>query len=237
MELTFLGRGAGFNPVEGSNSAYFIDSNELFLIDAGESVFRTILEKKLLDSISKINILITHTHSDHVGSLGSLILYAFAVKKLDICVVTGENMDYLPSVKSLLVIYGLTANMYRFVDISVFDGKYSLFSKVRYFKTKHCDELETCGVLFETDAGLVVYTSDLCEIEPLADIVNSGRPIDKFYVDTNNDRHPNPHHISIYQFNEIVTPELRPKVYCMHIKNVQCIEAANALNFKIVTTS
>ena len=32
MELSFLGRGAAFNPKEGNNSAYFIENNQLFLI-------------------------------------------------------------------------------------------------------------------------------------------------------------------------------------------------------------
>ena len=82
MELTFLGSGAGFFPAEGSTTAYFFDKGELFLIDSGESIFRTLLEKKTLDSASALNIFITHTHSDHVGSLGSLLLYASVAKKV-----------------------------------------------------------------------------------------------------------------------------------------------------------
>ena len=49
MKLNFLGRGSAFNPVEGNNSAYFIDDNQLFLIDCGENVF---------GRIKKINCLI-----------------------------------------------------------------------------------------------------------------------------------------------------------------------------------
>ena len=39
MDLQFLDKGAAFNPKEGNNSAYFIENNQLFLIDCGESVF------------------------------------------------------------------------------------------------------------------------------------------------------------------------------------------------------
>ena len=59
MELTFLGRGAGFNPAEKNTSAYFIEKDEMFLIDCGESVFATLLERKILDGISAFNVFIT----------------------------------------------------------------------------------------------------------------------------------------------------------------------------------
>ena len=77
MVLNFLGRGSAFNINEGNTSAYFYSNGELFLIDCGESVFEKIIRNYLLDNIKAINILITHTHGDHVGSLGSLILYCF----------------------------------------------------------------------------------------------------------------------------------------------------------------
>jgi ribonuclease BN (tRNA processing enzyme) len=138
MELTFLGRGAGFNPNEGSTSAYFFDNGELFFIDAGESIFRAVLTRSLLDSAKALNLFITHTHSDHVGSLGSLILYAYAMKKIPVNILFDDNMGYLSSIRALLVIYGITEKMYHFVNVSDFDGKYSLFSKVRYVQTTHC---------------------------------------------------------------------------------------------------
>ncbi|MCL2320266.1 MAG: MBL fold metallo-hydrolase [Treponema sp.] len=235
MELNFLGRGAGFNPAEGSTSAYFIDNGELFLIDAGESVFRILLERKILDSVSAFNLFITHTHSDHVGSLGSLGLYACMVKNFVVNIITDKTMAYLPDIRTLLGIYGLTGNMYRFTDSSKLDGAYSLFSKVRYIKTIHCDELETCGILFETDNGLVFYSGDMRDPAPLLNIIESGRPIDKIYVDSNNDTKPNPHHISIRLLNDIVPPEIKPKIHCMHINSSHCADEARAYGFRCLT--
>jgi len=235
MELRFLGRGSGFNPVEGSNSSYFIDKGELFLIDCGESIFHTIMEQKILDSVSKINLLITHTHSDHVGSLGSLILYAFAIKKINVALLIDENMGYLSNLRLLLVIYGLAENMYHFAETSDYDGKYSLFTKIRFVKTRHCNELESCGILFQTKKGLVFYSGDINDPEPIKDLIKSGRRIDKIYVDTNNDRQQNPHHISLHQLDKIIPPELKSKVYCMHIKNEKCIKEAKTCGFKVVS--
>ena len=42
MELNFLGRGGAFNTKEGNNAAYFVENNELFLIDCGETVFESL---------------------------------------------------------------------------------------------------------------------------------------------------------------------------------------------------
>lgn len=74
MDLQFLGRGASFNPKEGNNSAYFIENRQLFLIDCGESIFERLVENGLLEDVDAINLMITHTHSDHVGSLGTLAM-------------------------------------------------------------------------------------------------------------------------------------------------------------------
>ena len=234
MELTFLGRGSGFNPEEGSNSAFFIDNGEMFLIDSGESAFRTLLENDLLDSVSAINIFITHTHSDHVGSLGTLVLHAFAIEKMVVNFIIGDKMNYLPNLRELLKIYGLTEDMYRFADVSSYDGRYSQFTKFHYFKNKHCDELDSCGILFETDKGLVFYSGDINNLAPLEEIIKSGRRLDKAYIDSDNDPVPNIYHFSIHLLNEMIPPELKSRIFCMHFNNDKCIADAKAYGFNVV---
>ena len=237
MELCFLGRGAGFNPGEGSTAAFFIDNGELFLIDSGESVFRALLERKVLDSVSVLNLFITHTHSDHTGSIGSLILYAFMAKKIPVNIIIDDNTSYASSLRVLFGIYGLTENMYRFAGAEEFDEKYSLFTRVRYVKTRHCNELDTCALLFETDQGLVFYTGDIRDPAPVIELIASGRQIDRIFVDSNNDPTPNIHHISLHQLNDIIPASLKSKVFCMHFSNSQCIADAQAYGFSIVTVS
>jgi phosphoribosyl 1,2-cyclic phosphodiesterase len=234
MELTFLGRGAGFYPAEGSTSSYFFDKGELFLIDCGESVFNTLIAKKLLNSTSALNIFITHTHSDHVGSLGSLLLYAFAVKNITTNIISDENMAFLPQISTLLDIYGLPKQMYRFTDASAFDHRYSHFNKVRYINTFHCDELKSCAILFETDNGLVFYSGDMKDPAPLIEIIKSGNKIDKLYLDSNNDSNPNPYHLRLQEISDIVPPELRSEVYCMHFNSAKSRDDALTYGFKVV---
>jgi len=234
MELAFLGRGAGFYPKEGSTSSYFIDKGELFLIDCGESVFEAIIEKKLLDPVSALNIFITHTHSDHVGSMGSLFLYASVAKKIKINIISDENMAYTPQIYALLDIYGLSRQKYQIAESSSFDNRYTCFNKVRYIKTYHCGELASCAILFETKNGLVFYSGDMKESAPLVDIVKSGKKIDKIYIDSNNDPNPNPYHLILQEIYDIVPPELRQSVYCMHFNSAQCMDDARAFGFNVV---
>jgi len=234
MELTFLGRGAGFNPVEGSTSSYFLDNGELFLIDPGESVFHTLVAKKILDSVSALSVLITHTHSDHVGSLGSLLLYASVVKKFKTNIITDKNMAFAPNISTLLKIYGVPEKMYQFADSSAFDNRYSQFSKVRYIKTFHCEELETCAILFETSGGLVFYSGDIKDPAPIMEIIKSGKKIDKIYLDSNNDPNPNPYHLRLKEIYDVAPPELRSRIYCMHFSSSQCMDDARAFGFNVV---
>ena len=72
--FTFLGRDAGFGI--NNNSAYTIIDNNLILIDCGYTVFNIIKEKFIFSELNTINVLITHLHNDHAGSLSQLILYS-----------------------------------------------------------------------------------------------------------------------------------------------------------------
>jgi phosphoribosyl 1,2-cyclic phosphodiesterase len=197
-------------------------------------VFCSLVEKKILDSVSALNILITHTHSDHVGSMGSLLLYASVVKKFKTKIISGENMAYLPQIRALLDIFGLPERMYQFVNVSAFDNRYSQFTSARYIKTFHCGELETCAILFETSGGLVFYSGDMKDPAPLLDIIKSGKKIDKIFIDSNNDPEPNPYHLRLEEIYDIVPPELRAGTYCMHFNSSQCMDDALAFGFKVV---
>ena len=72
--LNFIGTGGAFSSKYINNSAvYFTDFDKLILFDCGETVFHEILQRGILDGkLSRVDIVITHFHSDHVGSLGSL---------------------------------------------------------------------------------------------------------------------------------------------------------------------
>ena len=98
MELHFLGRGNSSNAKEGNTAAYFIDNNELFLIDCGETVFSKIIKLELLNNIKEIHVFITHTHSDHIGSLGSLIMYCYFNIKIKLNIILPTTAKHKNSI-------------------------------------------------------------------------------------------------------------------------------------------
>lgn len=75
--LKFLGTGSAFNIKRGNTAAYMEMAGELFLFDAGEDVFQKLIKLNLFEKKARVNIFITHLHSDHVGSLGTIISYLY----------------------------------------------------------------------------------------------------------------------------------------------------------------
>lgn len=81
MKINFLGIGAAFNTEDYNTSAYIKRDDKMILIDCGETIARNIIENNILDDIKELYVLISHTHSDHVGSLGTLLFYSTYKKK------------------------------------------------------------------------------------------------------------------------------------------------------------
>ncbi len=73
--LSFIGCGSAFAVKNKNNSAFFIDKNTLNLFDCGETVFESIINKNILKGIKKVNIFLSHLHSDHCGSLGTFVFF------------------------------------------------------------------------------------------------------------------------------------------------------------------
>src|SRR5471030_2097764 len=102
-KLEFLGRGSGYNIKEGNTAAYIRINETLLMIDCGETIFKTIVEKELIEGIKYIHVLITHMHSDHVGSLGSFIGFCYWKYKI----VTKVYFHEKDKIRKFLEIMGL----------------------------------------------------------------------------------------------------------------------------------
>ena len=234
MNLTFIGRGAAFNPKEGNNSAYFIENNKLFLIDCGESIFERLMSLGILNEVDSINVFITHTHSDHIGSIGSLVMYAYYVRHIPANIILPKEAKYLDNIKNILTAFGCTNEMYSFSIEDEFDNKLLSFSKVRYVETDHCDTLNCYSIVFYTNEGIIFYSGDTREFGPLNSIINSGEKIYKIYIDTNISG-KGTGHLGIDDIHNFIPKELVNKVYCMHLNNDECIKKAKEYGFNIVS--
>ena len=93
--LTFLGKDSGFG--EHNNSAYIEDNNKLIIIDCGFTVFEQLKNKFDFNKYSNIEIIITHLHNDHAGSLSQITLYLWFIynKKVTIYSKCERIRDYL----------------------------------------------------------------------------------------------------------------------------------------------
>lgn len=233
MELKFLGRGASLNPKEGNNSAYFVEDNQLFLIDCGENIFERLIERNILKHIEVINIMITHTHSDHIGSLGSLITYSFYTLQKPFNIILPKKAKHFSDIEKILSGFGCTKSMYHYVDEKSFDRKYKTFEKIRYIETDHCDELDCYGLLFTTKRGVVYYSGDTREVDIIKNLIVN-QSIDKLYIDTTTVNFPGNVHLYIETLKDAIPEDFKKYVYCMHFNDDSCIERAKVLGFHVV---
>ena len=68
--LQFFGRGSAF--ADQHNAAFFREQGDLILLDCPGTAFQKV---KRFDwsNVFNVYVLITHTHGDHIGGLGTLI--------------------------------------------------------------------------------------------------------------------------------------------------------------------
>lgn len=232
MELKFLGKGAAFYPVLGNTSAYFIYDKNLFLIDCGESVFKKVYEKDLFSEIDNLYVFITHTHSDHIGSLSSLILYCSHKFDIKTKIVIPKENKYIDYIKNILDSMGVDKSDYEFINDVDLDNKYDVFDNIRYVETTHCDDITSYSILFEKDNRVIYYSGDTNELDTVKSIIHGNKNIDKIYIETCSERLDG--HIYYEDLLEVIPKNLRDRVYCMHLDTMDIVDKLEENGFKIV---
>ena len=236
MELKFLGRGGAFLVEEGNTSAFFIEGKTLFLIDCGESVFGKIVRVNLLkkNQIDKVFCFITHMHSDHTGSLSSLIYYcAYADINNPInfsIVCTKPLMDDL---YRMLEAQGC-ADFFNFVPAETLSNRYRSFSKIQLIRTVHQGQYPAFCVEFTTNDGKIFYSGDTRDLELIHSYVREVPDIERMYLETTLLDYSGNAHLSLRVLNDIIPNNLRPKVFLMHFDSADCIKKAEELGFQVV---
>jgi len=234
MKLNFLGRGAAFNPEEGNTSAYFVEDKQLFLIDCGEGIFERLKKNGLLDNVEAVNLMITHTYSDHIGSLGTLAMYCYFALHRPLNIVVPSEAKHLSDIEKILSGFACTPEMYNYVDCGYYDNKFTSFQNIRYMETEHDTNLASYGLLFNTLDGLVYYSGDTNDLKNVKALIGTGQNIDKLYMDTTSANYPGNVHLYVGILQEQIPDNLKSKVYCMHFNNAECIEMARNMGFNVV---
>ena len=164
--LTFLGNDSGFG--EHNNSAYIEDNNKLIIIDCGFTVFEQLKNKFDFNKYSNIEIIITHLHNDHAGSLSQIILYLWFIynKKVTIYSKCERIRDYLE-------ITGTPKESYEIKNES---------ENITFIKTKHVQYLDAYGFKLKVKDKNIIYTGDTNTLNPFLPHIENEK-IDELYVD------------------------------------------------------
>ncbi len=162
--LTFLGNDDGFG--DKNNSAYLEINDELFLIDCGFTVFNEVKNKFDFNKYKNINVIITHLHNDHAGSLSQLILYLWFICKKRTNVITNcvHMKEYLEITGTPSVAYEIRKNI----------------ENLKFIKTEHTDYLDAYGFVLNIEGKKVLYTGDTRVLTPFLPYLNN---LDELYID------------------------------------------------------
>lgn len=202
--LKFLGSDSGFGI--NNNSAYIEEKGKLTIIDCGFTVFTQIKKKFDLNKYKEINVIITHLHNDHAGSLSQLILYSYFIfnKKVNVISMCSKIKEYLD-------ITGTPEDAYTL---------YNKFENVEFIRTEHTRYLDSYGFKLCVNGKKIVYTGDTNILEPFIKYTND---IDEFYVDGS--RYGGAHlkiDDVIEKLREIKKKNI--KIYLMHIDDRKYID-------------
>jgi ribonuclease BN (tRNA processing enzyme) len=213
--LNFIGIGSAFNTQLGNTSAFIKKEDSLVLIDCGGIVFHRLQELNILEKLKKIYIVITHTHPDHVGSLGEIIFYSYYI-------LGHKPAVFFPNreiMKNFLTSIGVSQEMYLLEssDKAEIEDKNLGEVSIEFLSVSHVETIPSYGFVMKQVEGVFYYSGDSNSIESeIITRLKSGE-IDRLYQDTCGLDYKGNNHMSLRKLKEIINPDLRNKVYCMHL--------------------
>ena len=211
--LRFLGRDSGFG--KENNSTYIEHENKFFLIDCGFTVFSQLKEKFDFNKYDEINVIITHLHNDHAGTLSQFILYLYFIYNKKINVITNCKR-----IKEFLDITGTPEDAY----ILKKENEY-----IKFIKTEHVKYLDSYGFELNINSRKIIYTGDTNTLEPFKPYLED---VDEFYVDVS--RYGGAH-LKIDEIKDELKEiqENGTRVYLMHMDDVEYIRKVTNDIFEI----
>lgn len=225
--LKFLGVGSAFNTELGNTSAWVRQDAQLLILDCGGMIFHRILKKELLKDITSLDICLTHTHGDHVGSLGDLVLYCHHILNLK---PTVRHPD-AERVHGLLTLLGVPEEAYTLADAPRFSLESGL--EARFVRQVHTDTMPAYGLLLRESHRSSWYSGDSqgIPVEILEELLKGS--IDYFYQDTSGTDYPDSLHMSLDRLKNLIPESFRSRVVCMHQDESFHSEAAEMLGFSV----
>lgn len=228
--LNFLGVGSAFNTKVGNTSAFIRRHDSMVLIDCGGTVFHRLMELKLLEGLKQLDIIITHTHPDHVGSLGEVIFYAHYALKI-------KPRVYFPDGQLMTKFFeciGVESCMVELISDSeaVLSTAFGDFS-VSFLRVPHLQAIPAYGFVLEGDGSRIYYSGDSNDIpKGVVEMLVDGE-LSCIYQDTCGLDYDGNAHLSLRKLQEIIPEGLRDKVVCIHHDSFLDIEKVKELGFAL----
>lgn len=233
--ITFTGIGSAFNTTMGNTSGYIKRGHDLMLIDCGSSVFKTMNEMRLLVGLKELHVLITHTHSDHVGSLGDLILYAYYVLGIK----THIYFPHKESIQTLMTLFGALEDQYIIHEAKkeqIYDGALKGLT-IEFLIADHVPNIPTYGFLIAFEGKKIYYSGDAITLpEDILKAFMEG-DIMKIYQDASFNENPGHVHMSLRRLVEKIPEQHRSRVFCMHLDDRAMIEQIHKAGMNIASVS
>ena len=230
--LNFVGTGGAFSKQFINNSAYYLIEDKLVLFDCGETVFHEILNLDVInENINSIDIIITHFHSDHVGSLGSLLFYCRFKKISDVNVIFPiKELPY-----SLLRIFGISEDLFK-VKLPIEITDYSL----KEYAQLHGDVNRDGNIILIPSYGYHLingkdnffYSGDTCYIDEIILQKFKNREIEYLYYEVTTDGYKS--HLQLDELVNLIDYKDRSRVICMHLGDFVDTVKIKKLGFRSV---
>lgn len=208
MVLTFTGKGSAFYPVFGSTSGHLIMENELYVFDCGETVFDCLYRSGLMEKVSKVHVILTHLHADHVGSLGSLLSYSNCIQHRVV-----EIIHPSATVVELLDLLGIRREFYTLRQPAPqWQNDHLSLTAV---PVPHVDNMACYGYIVKCNTATFFYSGDCAEVPPeVVEQYRDGR-IQELYHDTATVVSPG--HCHYTRLCELFPQQQRSNIFCMHL--------------------
>ena len=233
--LKFIGTGSAFNTELGNTSAYVKTEDTLFLIDCGETVFSRIKKLKLLDGVKNVYVAITHLHSDHAGSLATLIEYLNINGVVPNIVLSNEDSNEAQehNITNFLELQGVLEGDYEFTYADMLEDVLPDLVRAELVEIKHSQRLTSYAVELYFKNQTIYYTGDNMDKDYLKTIAKKLKENDLVYCDCTNLEYEGRVHVSISELAKIFKEDLKKQVYCMHFDSYNSITDAKDAGFKI----
>lgn len=222
--LNFIGNGSCFNVSKINTSCYYRSGDNFLLIDCGEDIFKEIIRLDLLKDVKNLYVTITHFHSDHIGSLPSLIFYCNIILNIKVSIVYPQQEN----LTNLLTLMGVNKYIYNYINPEV---EHQLFEEIliKSCISIHTDSIVAFSYFLTIKDEKIFYSGDNAILNQRTKRMFENNEIAYWYQDVSL---IGSGHLSL----DILDKEInlnRDKIYCIHLDDEEIVNKINNLGFKI----